>query len=164
MEHKFADKFKIESNRRLGWNYSSLGIYFITICTLNHNNFLGKINDGKIEYQKAGEIVNRELNKTLEIRKYLKLFAGVVMPNHIHLLLAIRNQQVETPGLASRSSLDFIQKTEPEFQSLGLKNNKIINQNYMVETPGLASLPGDPRQIPVISNYKKHPDFFKNNS
>jgi len=126
MEHKFADKFKIESNRRLGWNYSSLGIYFITICTLNHNNFLGKINDGKIEYQKAGEIVNRELNKTLEIRKYLKLFAGVVMPNHIHLLLAIRNQQVETPGLAS--------------------------------------LPGDPRQIPVISNYKKHPDFFKNNS
>lgn len=121
---KFADKFRIETSRLKSWNYSKAGIYFITICTLNHNNFLGKIIDGKIVYKQCGKIVKDELLKTFEIRKNLKLIDWVVMPNHVHILFSVGD--------------------------------------FQVETPGLASLQEDPKQISVISSHKNHPEFFKN--
>lgn len=120
----FYDKFRVETSRLKCWNYSNPGIYFITICTLNHNNFFGKIVDGKMVYTQCGEITKYELLKTFEIRKNLKLIDWVVMPNHVHILLSVGDFQVETPGLAS------------------LQNNS--------------------KQISVISSHKNHPEFFKN--
>jgi putative transposase len=121
---KFADKFGIETSRLKSWNYSTPGIYFITICTLNHNNFFGKIIDGQILYKQCGEITKNELLKTFEIRKNLKLIDWVVMPNHVHVLFSVGDCQVETPGLAS--------------------------------------LQDDSKQISVISSHKNHPMFFNN--
>lgn len=93
----FTDKYRVESGRKIGWNYSSPGIYFITICTLNHNNFLGKIIDDQMIYKRCGEIVKEELLKTFEIRKNLKLIDWVVMPNHVHILFSIENYQSKAP-------------------------------------------------------------------
>ena len=70
---QFADKFRVETSRLKSWNYSNPGIYFITICTLNHNNFFGKFVDGKIIYKQCGEVVKEELLKTFEIRNNLNL-------------------------------------------------------------------------------------------
>jgi len=99
---KFANKFKLKSSRLQNWNYASLGIYFITICTYNHNNFFGKIIDNKMELSKMGLIVNSELLKTFEIRKNLKLHKSVLMPNHIHILMEIikQNNQHECRDVA----------------------------------------------------------------
>jgi len=89
---KFADKFKIKSTRLQNWNYSTPGFYFITICTYNHNNFFGKIINKKMELSKRGEITKSELLKTFEIRKNIKLHEWVIMPNHVHILMEIKNQ------------------------------------------------------------------------
>ena len=97
----FADKYKKKSTRLLHYNYSEPGTYFITICTLNHNNFFGKIINGIIEYSKAGLIAKNELLNTIIIRKNILIDYWVIMPNHIHLLITIKYRQVETPRGAS---------------------------------------------------------------
>lgn len=97
---KFADKFKLKSSRLINWDYSTPGYYFITICTLNHNNFFGKIIDNKMIYSKRGEMTKSELLKTFEIRKNIKLYEWIIMPNHIHILMEIKyriDSNVETP-------------------------------------------------------------------
>ena len=86
---RFLDCYKIESARRNNWNYSSPGIYFITICTVHHNNFFGKIFDNKIVLSSRGLIANQCI---IEITKHfsdINLLEFVVMPNHVHLLLEI---------------------------------------------------------------------------
>jgi len=93
---KFIDTYRIETGRKVGWNYSSDGFYFITICTLNKGKLFGKIVDGEMILNKCGEIAN---NCILEIPKHFAnvwLEAFVVMPNHVHILF-----HVETPNLAS---------------------------------------------------------------
>jgi len=89
---RFADKFSVASPRLKNWDYSSSGIYFITICTLNHNNFFGKIIDGQMELSEKGMIVKEELLKTFIIRKNIKLHDYIIMPNHIHVLMEIERQ------------------------------------------------------------------------
>ena len=89
---KFSSKFKTSSSRLQNFDYSTSGIYFITICTLNHNNFFGKIINNQMELSKMGLITKSELLKTFEIRKNLKLHQWVIMPNHIHLLMEIKYQ------------------------------------------------------------------------
>lgn len=86
---RFAEKYRVESNRKKNWDYSTTGVYFITVCTYGKNNFFGKIADGKMEYKKAGNIC---LNCIKEIPKHflnIRLVEFVVMPNHVHILFHV---------------------------------------------------------------------------
>jgi len=58
---KFADKFSVDSPRLKNWDYSTPGIYFITICTLNHNQFFGKIVNEQMVLSEIGEIICKNL-------------------------------------------------------------------------------------------------------
>lgn len=98
---KFAEKFTTKSSRLTNWDYSTPGFYFVTICTLNGNNFFGKIIDKQMQLSKIGQIAKTEILNTPKIRPYLNLYAWVIMPNHVHFLINIRDFLVETPGLAS---------------------------------------------------------------
>ena len=87
MNDRFADKYKLKSSRLKNFDYSSSGIYFITICTYRHNNFFGKIINQQMELSKIGLIVNQCL---IDIPKHfsnITLDEYTVMPNHVHLLL-----------------------------------------------------------------------------
>ena len=64
-------------------------MYFITICTHNREHLFGELIDGKMILNNVGEIVKRELLKTNEIRKNVKIDNWVIMPNHIHFLIEI---------------------------------------------------------------------------
>jgi len=93
---KFADKFKTKSSRLNNWDYSTPGFYFITIKTLNDNNFFGKIINNKMELSTIGEIANQYLIDISEHFSNVILDEFIVMPNHVHILFL-----VETPDLAS---------------------------------------------------------------
>jgi putative transposase len=75
--------------RLKGYDYSSNGAYFITICAQNRECLFGDIIDGKMELNDAGRIVESEWMKTNEIRREIELDAFVVMPNHIHGIVTI---------------------------------------------------------------------------
>jgi len=90
MNNRFADKFKTSSARLQNFDYSSSGNYFITICTLNHNNFFGKINNSKMELNQKGIITNDCLIQIPNHFNNIILNEYVIMPNHIHLLLNLK--------------------------------------------------------------------------
>ena len=88
---KFRNKYRIESNRLRGWNYANDGLYFITIVTANRECVFGDIVDGEMQYSKLGQIAHDEFLKSFEIRSELQLGAFCLMPNHLHAILILDN-------------------------------------------------------------------------
>ena len=95
---------KRKPNRLHGFDYSTPGAYFITICTEEKKNILGSIVGGgaldapQIRLSPMGHIAKKYLlsgnkNRYVHIDKY------VIMPNHIHFILMVDE---EAPGGTSR--------------------------------------------------------------
>ena len=82
-------KFNRKPNRLKNYDYSSQGAYFITICTLDRKCTLSHIVGGdaliapQTNLTHFGEIAREYIESMPGIDKY------VIMPNHIHLLIAI---------------------------------------------------------------------------
>jgi putative transposase len=83
-------KRRLSSLRLKDFDYSEEGIYFITICTKDRKNFFGKIQNGKMMLNDVGEIAKKCWK---EIPKYFPdtvLGTFVIMPNHVHGLIYIK--------------------------------------------------------------------------
>lgn len=89
-------------NRKLprlpGYDYATPGAYFITICTHGKACTLGTVRqnhdsgDYMVQYTPIGKVAKKHL---LEIEKHypnIKIDNWVIMPNHIHILLQIKEQ------------------------------------------------------------------------
>ena len=83
------------------YDYSSDGLYFVTICTHGHKNIFGKIVDGNIVLSNKGKVAEEvwhDLNK-----KYPQVICHEysIMPNHFHGIIQINNdyQGGQTPPL-----------------------------------------------------------------
>ncbi len=79
------------SIRLKGYDYSQPGLYFVTVVTQDHKMLFGDVVNGKMVLNKFGEIVRNEWLKTAEIRKNIELDEYVIMPNHIHGIIVIVN-------------------------------------------------------------------------
>ncbi|MFY7944818.1 MAG: transposase [Crocinitomicaceae bacterium] len=132
---KFKNKYRIESHRRPNWDYSSNGLYFLTIFTQHRECNLGEIVNGKMILSDFGKIVENEWFKSFEIRSELLLDEFIIMPNHIHAIVEIKSDDsveksvsipVETNG---RSFLPIETESKP-------KNQKIkLNQDLPIRLP-----------------------------
>lgn len=85
----FKSKYRTESNRLKNWDYSSKGIYFITLVTQNRKSIFGHIENEKMILNNKGKIIETELLKSIQIRDRWLFHNWVIMPNHIHLLIEI---------------------------------------------------------------------------
>ena len=92
---KFAGKFRIGSHRLKGWNYANEAAYFITVVTQNRHCILGQIQNKKMILSDFGEIVKTEWLKSFDIRKELFLDEYVIMPNHFHAIVILKNIEDE---------------------------------------------------------------------
>lgn len=91
------NKFRIASTRLPDWDYSSPGYYFITICVKNRVCCLGKINNGQIILSTQGKIATDYWFDLKNHYTHVALDAFVVMPNRIHGIMEIKNNNtVET--------------------------------------------------------------------
>ena len=116
MTDKYLNKYRIKSHRRPNWDYSNNGAYFITICTQHNICNLGKIENNKMNLSDYGKIIETEWHKSFEIRKELFLDEFIIMPNHMHAIIILENNEmkmnddmdgdmpVQTHGRASLSS------------------------------------------------------------
>ena len=77
------------SMRLEGYDYSQVGAYFLTICTVDRRILFGKVVNHQMGLNEAGRIVEDEWLKSARIRAEIELDAWVVMPNHFHGILAI---------------------------------------------------------------------------
>lgn len=85
------------SIRLKGYDYSSGGAYFVTICTHGRECLFGRIVDDKMQVNDAGRMVE---NVWLELPGRFPdvvLDAFVVMPNHFHVILFIVGALLAAP-------------------------------------------------------------------
>ena len=85
----FKNKYRIESIRLPGYDYSRPGAYFITIVVHNRQCLFGEIVNGEMTLNEFGEIVKTEWQKTGILRPNTDVNTFIVMPNHLHGILII---------------------------------------------------------------------------
>ncbi|MCJ7531213.1 MAG: hypothetical protein MUO64_09305 [Anaerolineales bacterium] len=69
------------------------GGYFVTLVTHRRECLFGQILDGEIVLNPFGEIVLEEWEQSPQIRQELDMDAFVVMPNHMHGIVFIRDME-----------------------------------------------------------------------
>jgi putative transposase len=81
------------SIRLKGHDYTQAGEYFVTIRTHDRGNVLGRIQNENLILSEIGTIVKQEWMKTPEVRSNVDLDEFVIMPNHVHGILVIRDER-----------------------------------------------------------------------
>ncbi len=82
------------------YDYAQTAIYFVTICTQNRCCILSDIRRGGALLRPVGQICEQQI-KLLEQRYKIHIKSYVIMPNHIHMLLALeREEQSPAPTVS----------------------------------------------------------------
>ena len=85
-----------KTTRLLGADYNSAGVYFITICTKDRRQILSNIvgtgvPDGpSVKLLPHGRIADKFINQLNDFYDNLSVENYVIMPNHIHILLFVK--------------------------------------------------------------------------
>lgn len=83
------------------YDYTWAGMYFVTVCTHLRRCPFGEVTKGEMVLNEAGRLVERSLLALPKRFSGVRIDTHVVMPNHVHALLAIANfgPDVEAPSL-----------------------------------------------------------------
>jgi REP element-mobilizing transposase RayT len=79
-----------KSQRLEGVDYAEPGTYFITICTTDRACILGRVRGPAVELGAIGEAVRQVWEELPQRFRNVDLDAFVVMPNHVHAIISIR--------------------------------------------------------------------------
>jgi len=77
------------------YDYSSDASYYVTICTTGNNMIFGEIKNGRMLLNEYGIIARKEWIKTARIRTYVDLDTFIILPDHIHGIIVIKNQKFD---------------------------------------------------------------------
>ena len=80
--------------RLTNYDYSSNGIYHVTICTRDKACIFGAINDYRMFLNDAGKVAEEDLLSIPHHYAGVEVVSYVVMPNHVHLLLRLCDGEV----------------------------------------------------------------------
>lgn len=97
----FKGRFRITSARLEGYDYSTPGYYFVTICTKNRICHFGEIENGQMQATEIGRMATVFWQQIPEHFPHVILEEFIIMPNHVHGILQIRADTVETQNFAS---------------------------------------------------------------
>ena len=128
-----------KANRITNYDYSQNGAYFVTICTQNRAKILSEIvgADARIVLTSFGQIAEKYIRSAPEVEKY------VIMPDHIHLIIGLNDQNKKISGIV-RSIKTLITKEigVPVFQRSYydhvIRNQQDYNEiwEYIENNPG----------------------------
>ncbi len=124
--------------RLCDYDYSSEGLYFVTICTGRRAALFGQILDGKMILNEYGRIVVevwRTMFRLLEDSE-----SSVVMPNHLHGIIAITD-------IAAGDS-----RTAPTRKSVG----RLVGAFKTVSTKRINENRGTPGAVIWQRNFYEH--------
>lgn len=94
--------------RHPGYNYTTPGAYFVTICAYNGRCVFGQIVDQTMVLNPLGELAADCLADFAERQATLvRLDASVIMPNHAHLLLWLKADPAYPDAVATGKARKF---------------------------------------------------------
>ncbi len=97
LEEKKKNKYRVKSTRLSYWDYSNPGFYFVTICTKDRKNMFGEVKDEKMILNRLGYIVKHCWRDLTNHYKNCNLDSFIVMPNHLHGIIKIKNFNSNEP-------------------------------------------------------------------
>lgn len=89
--------------RLKGYDYSTDGAYFLTLCTQNRKNYFGKIervdllSEPYICYSQYGKIVAEQIAEINQNYTHMEIKNYAIMPNHLHMIVFVENGASRTP-------------------------------------------------------------------
>ena len=89
------------SIRLPGHDYTSPGAYFVTICVHGGECLLGEVVDGGMRLSQFGQVVSHYWKRIPDHVAHVELDEWVVMPNHMHGIIAIAGRGEASPASAS---------------------------------------------------------------
>ena len=109
---------KRKSLRIKEYDYSSEGIYYVTICSFNREKMFCTIDDKidsikfdefdfekYIKLTKIGDIINASIKNIENIYLNVRVLHYVIMPNHIHLLLEFEDKPQNENSIKNLSKI-----------------------------------------------------------
>jgi putative transposase len=129
------DKHHRQSIRLKHYDYSQAGAYFITIVTQNRQHLFGRIENGVMNQNLAGMMVETIWYDLPERFPHIALDAFVVMPNHVHGIIVINPQPNNKTSFTSN---DTITAQTILGKSMQTDNHTIITLN---DTAGAGLVP-----------------------
>jgi len=110
----FKERYRIESPRLSGKDYTDNGTYFVTICTRGGAHVFGEIQNGMMCLSELGTTIAKEWQHTEQLRYYVTLDRWVIMPNHMHAIMVIqRNPTIDSIQSAKRRTFMRILTNRP---------------------------------------------------
>jgi putative transposase len=102
------DPIALPHRKRLrlrGYDYAFPGVYFVTICSAGRRPIFGSIDGKNIVLSAAGAIVRAEWITLPERFSRLVLDEFVIMPNHLHGVLAFVGEGLAPPASPTLSEI-----------------------------------------------------------
>ncbi len=120
-------KHNRRSIRLKGYDYTSPGSYFVTICTPDRVRLFGEVVDAEMQLNPYGRVVDTYLSRIPDHFPHVTLDAWVVMPNHVHAIITITDdhrsrgeaipQSLTTAEDVSESASSIIPESESRIAS-----------------------------------------------
>ena len=125
MSDKFQNKYRITSSRLQSWDYTQIGAYFITICTKNRQNYFGNIIKNKMNYSLIGELAIKFWYDIENRYQNVELNKFVIMPNHIHGILILKDINLNNYETGHALSLQIRENLIGKYRFQNIGKNSI---------------------------------------
>ena len=93
-----SKKHHRRSIRLPGYDYTSPGAYFVTICAHKGELLFGEVVEDHVALNEYGQIAHEEWLASEQIRQEIEMDVFVIMPNHLHGIVWIRDMDDEPEG------------------------------------------------------------------
>ena len=95
-------KHNRRSIRLNGYDYTTPGAYFITVCTFQRESLFGEVVDGAVKLNDLGKIVNHAWHDLPNHYSHVIMDQFCIMPNHIHGIIILNDHIRNTGGSETR--------------------------------------------------------------
>ena len=95
-----------KATRKYGYDYGCTGTYFITTCTDSRKTYFGDVVNRIMVPSRQGCVANVILHLLPKFHPNITMLDFIVMPDHIHLLFYIHNEEEDIPNTTAQIDLD----------------------------------------------------------
>ena len=146
------NKYRVESTRLKGYDYSHNGAYFITICSFKHNCLFGEIfvETAEMILSDIGKIVSKCWFDLEEHYPQIALDEFIIMPNHVHGIILIEENgslEIRNHGLS-----EFVRAFK-SFSSRGIGELKLKDLSRIWQSGFYDHIIHSAKELEGIRNY-----------
>ena len=168
-----------QTKRCYNWNYRGRGIYLLTMVTNGRTPLLGQLTQGEtgayLQYSSLGKKVAEQIEKLTTLFSQLTICAKQIMPDHIHVVLWVREDMPVSLGQIVRGfkvacTQDYLrelaqgcetQRRQPARETTGLWepgfNDRIVLHKGQLDRM-IAYVHDNPRRAMIK---RSRPDLFR---